>query len=189
MSAISLSIPPQDSTTGEPENVAVELSANTHAGYRISTPQENAVQKSLLPANLNVRTQVWTPQGLSISANSEYAYAIPPIALALFWGKGGREIAESKPLSMISKILTLCINTTSIYNYSARGNGQWFSPDTMIKAPVPLAPLDAFSVDKVGPVPRLACGSAPKSFLLVSLRISSSDAQIPQNDLGGRRWG
>ena len=47
-------------------------------------------------------------------SNSEYVYAIFPIAIALFWGKGGRGIANSKPLSMIFAILTHCLNTTAV---------------------------------------------------------------------------
>ena len=77
--------------------------------------------------------KIRTSQDLTIYSNSEYVYAISPIDLALFWGKGGKEIANSEPLSTVFTILTHCLNKTAVKNYSAMTYGQWFRLDTQIK--------------------------------------------------------
>ena len=51
--------------------------------------------------------------------------------------KGGREIAKSKPLSMIFTILTHCMNKTEIDNYFARTQGRWFGLGKMLKGSAP----------------------------------------------------
>ena len=58
-------------------------------------------------------------QDLKIYPNSEYVYAISPIALALFLGKGGLGIARSEPFPMVSAILTHCLDTADVGNYFA----------------------------------------------------------------------
>ena len=55
--------------------------------------------------------------GTKYPPNPAYAYAISPIIVALFWPKGGREIAESGPTSAIFTILTHVPNTTAANNY------------------------------------------------------------------------
>ena len=76
-----------------PGKPAPNLSSNEMDGYRISTTQEDAVQKSLLPINLNAWGQIWMSRALKIFPSSEYAYSIFPIVLALFWDKGGRRLS------------------------------------------------------------------------------------------------
>ena len=63
------------------------------------------------------------PRDLSIYDNSEYVYAAPPIGLAFPLDKGDREIAESKPSSMICSILTRCLNMTDVANYIVSADG------------------------------------------------------------------
>ena len=53
-------------------------------------------------------------------ANSEFVYAISPIALALFWEMGGKEICLSRPLSVIFEILSHFLSATDTNNYSVR---------------------------------------------------------------------
>ena len=153
MSADSISIPHRAYVTGEPSKSPNEFSANSTPCYRISIFQENAVRKILIPENLNCRAKVWMAQDLSIYTNSEYVYATYPIALSFFYGKGCREIAELKPLSMISTILPHGLNTTDINNYFVRTDRRWFWLDTSIKGLAPLAPLDTFSPLRSGRTP------------------------------------
>ena len=83
MSAISLTIPLTVSITGAgPEIATPELTVGDLAVYRISISKENAARGILLPVNLNARAKVWRFQDIRIYNNSEYVYAIPPIALA-----------------------------------------------------------------------------------------------------------
>ena len=153
MSAISISIPPQESITGGPPKAVKNSAANPLSGYRISTNKEDSVRRIILPENLNARTKVWMSQELSIYPNSEYAYDISPIAPSLFWDKGCRGISESLPLSMIFAILTHCLNTTAINNSRFMTDCQWFSLDTSIKGLVHMAPLYTSPDAKVGPTP------------------------------------
>ena len=76
--------------------------------------------KCLDPISGNVRNQVWMSPELLCYANSEYAYAIFPIALALFWEMGGKEICLSRPLSVIFEILSHFLSATDTNNYSVR---------------------------------------------------------------------
>ena len=92
------------------------LSAKEVSGYRQSMPPGDAIQKRLSPISENARNRVWTSRELGVYSNSEFVYAICPIAIALVWGKGGRRIVDSESLSMISTILTHCLNTTAISN-------------------------------------------------------------------------
>ena len=112
MSALSSAIPQHPgcpiaaSTQG---NATPELSANEISCYRIATYRRNGVRKILLPANLNARSKIWMSRDLVIYSKSEYVYAtLPglPIALSMFWGKGGREIPTSEESSMIFTILS-----------------------------------------------------------------------------------
>ena len=65
-------------------------------------------------------------------SNSEYVYAIPLVAIALFWGNGARRIAASKPMSMIFTILTHRLNATARTNYSVWAKGQWLREDIIL---------------------------------------------------------
>ena len=128
MSIISTPIPENVgfSVSEQPVQVPVpELSAGELSRYGKSMPKSDAVEKCLDAISENVRNQIWLCPSLSIYSNSAYVYAIFPIAVSLFWEKGGREIAESMPLSMISTIPSHVLNTTDVNNYSERttGNG------------------------------------------------------------------
>ena len=103
------------------EIVSPELYSDELDGYRISTRRGNEVRRILLPANLNVRAKVWMSRDLRIYSNSEYVYAIPPIALAVFWDKGGRGNPTSHPFSMIFTILSHWLDTSDVRNYLAIG--------------------------------------------------------------------
>lgn len=114
------------------------------------------MRNSLLPIDLNPRTKVWAPRDLKIYHNSEYRYAISPIAVALFRDKGGRRIKRtSKPLSMIFASLTHCLNTKASGKYFAREDGRWSRPDTMIRWPDPLVPAGTFLGGDTGRRPAL----------------------------------
>ena len=119
MSAMSLSIPqpPGSIAVTAPGDFAHYLSSGELAGYRVSTSRRNAVQTSFFPANLNGRSKIWKSQDLKIYDNSEYFFATFPIALALFWGTGGREIASSEPLSRVFGILSRFLDKTGVNNY------------------------------------------------------------------------
>ena len=93
------------------------LTANELFGYKSDISKEDAIRKRPVPIYENVRNRTWMSQELSIYSNSEYAYAIFPIEIGLFWDRWGRQIAESKALSMIFTILTHCPNTTPISNF------------------------------------------------------------------------
>ena len=112
----------------------------------------------------NARNQMRMCPELSIFSNSEYVYAIFPIAVALRWGKGGREITESEPLSVIFTTLTHCLNKTAVSNYCVRTTGKWSSADTMVKGPSPLAPLDDWERSTTGPNPRMVEEEVPNAF-------------------------
>ena len=79
----------------------VPKTGNEVSGYESVLKHHQAVKKSLGPIDPNVRNKTWMSHDLSVYANNEYVYATFPIALALFWGKGGGEICQSKPLSVI----------------------------------------------------------------------------------------
>ena len=55
---------------------------------------------SLYPIDPKVRNKTWISLELSFYANNEYVFVTPPIALALFWGKG-EEICEPRSLTVI----------------------------------------------------------------------------------------
>ena len=61
----------------DPERV---LSANEVAGYRAPLSLEDAVRKCLLPISSNFRSEIWISRDLKVFPNSEYVYAISPIA-------------------------------------------------------------------------------------------------------------
>ena len=153
MSVLSNPIPHVEGPVSEQPSPMVSekaQSANDVSGYRTSMAIEDAIQKCLAPISENARTRIWMSQELSVYSNSEFAYAIFPIAIALFCDKGGREIAESEPLSMICAILTHCLNTMDINIYSVRTKGQRFCQDSMLIASSPLAHLEVFGKFKDG---------------------------------------
>ena len=81
------------SDSERPEEVKpVAKTANEVSGYQSALKPHQAVRKSLDPADPKVRSKTWIPPGLSVYANNEYVFATFPIALALFWDKGGGEI-------------------------------------------------------------------------------------------------
>ena len=153
MPALSIPIPHVEGSASEqaaptaPEKV---LTANKFPGYRLYIPKVDAIRKCLAPIPDNARARIWMYQDLSLYPNSVYVYAIVSIAIALSWDKGGREIAESKPLSMICAILTHCLNTMDINIYSVRTKGQRFCQDSMLIASSPLAHLEVFGKFKDG---------------------------------------
>ena len=115
------------------------LTANEMSGYRTATIKEDALQKCRLPISDNVQSRVWMSHDLSVYSNSEYVYAIFPIAGALFWDKGVREIAKAQPLSTIFTILTHRLNTTAINKYFVRTHGRWLSMGAMLMRSPPCA--------------------------------------------------
>ena len=62
--------------------------AHELSGYRPSMRKEEDAHQYPSPISDNFRTRIWTSQDLSLYSNSEYVYAIFPIEVALFWGKG-----------------------------------------------------------------------------------------------------
>ena len=90
------------SASGRPAEIKiVRETGNEVSGYESVLKHHQAVKKSLGPIGPNVRNKTWMSQDLSVYANNEYVYATFPIALSLFWGKGGKGIWRSKPLSVI----------------------------------------------------------------------------------------
>ena len=81
------------SVSKRPEEVKpVVKTANEVSGYQSVLKPFQAVRESLDPIDPNVRNKTWMSQDLSAYANNEYVFATFPIALALFWDKGGGEI-------------------------------------------------------------------------------------------------
>ena len=70
-------------------------SPNELDGYKESMGEAGAVGKRRDPISGNARRKIWMRPELSVFSNSEYAYAIYPIAICLFLGKGGKEIPDS----------------------------------------------------------------------------------------------
>ena len=97
MSAASVNIPGNvgiSVSESQVEIPAPEKSSNELDGYKVSMPKSDAVEKCIGPISENARNQIWMCPELSVFSNSEYAYAIFPIAIALFWEK-----AEAKFVS------------------------------------------------------------------------------------------
>ena len=67
----------------------VKKTANEVAGYEPVLKPYQSVRKSLGPIDPKVRNKTWMSPGLSVYANNDYVFATFPIALALFWDKGG----------------------------------------------------------------------------------------------------
>ena len=111
----------------------VAKAANEIAGYLSALKPHQAVKKCLGPIDGNARNKVWTPPDLNVYANNEYVYAIYPIAIALFWERGGKEICESKALTVIFTIMTHCLNVTAPNNYAIRAVGKWSCGNTIQK--------------------------------------------------------
>ena len=63
------------------------LSANEVSGYMQSMFPEDAIRKCLSPISENARSRILMSQELSVYSNSEFVYAIFPIAISLFWGE------------------------------------------------------------------------------------------------------
>ena len=92
--AVSASERPAETTHAE--RPGGEISA-----YREVLKHHESVKKRIGPISGNVRNKIRMSPDLLIYSNSEYVYATRPIALALFWGKGGGEICLSRQLSVI----------------------------------------------------------------------------------------
>ena len=138
MSIIGIPLPENVGLSVSEQSVEVpapELSAAELSGYRKSMPKSDAVKKFLGPISENVRNQIWLCPNLSIYSNSEFAYAIFLIAVAFSWGKGGREIAESRPLSTISAIPSHVLSTTDAKNRDLGTTGKLPCEDTFAKWP------------------------------------------------------
>ena len=106
------------------------------------------------------------PRGLRVYSNSEYVYAIFPIAVALFWDQWGRDISNSEALATIFTILAHCLNASAINNYFTRTHGQLSCLGAMLKGPPPIGPLDDFSEFPHVPIPTLTTEAAQKSCYL-----------------------
>ena len=136
---------------------------NESDGYKVSMPSSDTVWKCLDPISENARNKIWMCPELSIFSNSEYVCAIFPIPIALFWEKGGREICLSRPLSLLFIILSHCLNTKDVNNYSVRKTGKWSCGDAVLKGSAPLAHLDDFGKYANGSKPRIVGGNIPKT--------------------------
>ena len=84
MSIISLSPCPAPSSGGGRRK---EKSENELAAYKTSMSIEYDVHQATNYINQNVQNKGWKPRGLRIPHNSEFAYAIPQVAISLFLGK------------------------------------------------------------------------------------------------------
>ena len=111
MSVISIPIPENVGLPSSEQPVGIPPAPESIRANCLDTEnlcqKSDDVEKCLGPISENARNQIWMCPDLSIYSNSEYVYAIFPLAVALFWGKGGREIPESVPLSTICAILSL----------------------------------------------------------------------------------
>ena len=81
-----------------------------------------------------------------------------------FLGKGGRAICLSRPLSSIFTILSHCLSTTAVNNYSVRTTGKWSCGDMVLKGSFPLVPLYDFGKYPNGHKPRNVGENAPETF-------------------------
>ena len=93
MSVLSIPIPHGGGTVSEqPSPMALKaekvLSSNEVSGYRQSMSPVGAIRKCLARISENVRNRIRMSQELSVYSNLELVYAIYPIAIALFRGKG-----------------------------------------------------------------------------------------------------
>ena len=125
---------------------------------------------------------------LSAFSNSGYLYAIYPIAVALFWGKGGKEICFPRPLSLIFTIPPHCLNTTDVNNYSIRTTGKWSYGDTVVKGSAPLAPLGDFGKYPNGSNPRIAGEMAPGAFYLSLFALVLATLRFKSMSCGTAQW-
>ena len=64
-------------------------SANETAGYTICLPVGDATHKDLQSAHKSVSVKCWVSRDISAYANSEFDYAMFPVAIGLFWNHGG----------------------------------------------------------------------------------------------------
>ena len=71
------------------------------SGYEEVLKQHESIKKCIDPISENVQNKVWMSPDFLTCSNSEYVYAAFPIALSLFWDKGGGEICQSRPSSVI----------------------------------------------------------------------------------------
>ena len=97
MPVLSIPIPHGEGSVSEqPAPMVVKeekiLSANEVSGYRHPMSPEDAIRKCLAPISENARNRIRAFQELSVYSNSEFAYAIFPIVIAFFWGKGVVEL-------------------------------------------------------------------------------------------------
>ena len=93
MSVVSVQVPENIGVSVSENAIGIpapERSPNELDGYKVSMWKADAVGKCLGQISENARNQVWMCPELSVFSNSEYVYAIFPIAISLFRGKGGR---------------------------------------------------------------------------------------------------
>ena len=140
--------------------------ADVLSGYRQTMSIEEAVRKSTNCNNLNSRNKIRRPRDLNIFANSEFRFTCLPIATALPWGNGGREMPRPKALTMIFTIFTHFLNSTNANNYFVRTGGRWFCLYTTIQFHVHLAHMGTLlgGIDESNPL--RASGISTKSFRL-----------------------
>ena len=98
--------------------------ANETSGYIGVLKRHQAARESLDPIDPEARNATWISPELSVFSNNEYVFATFPIALALFWDNGGKEICESRSLTVIFTILSHCLSATAANNYSLRTLGK-----------------------------------------------------------------
>ena len=92
MSVLSVHIPHVEGSASEqspPEVPDRAQSANELPGRRSSMIREDAVRTWTLPISDNFTSRVWVSQDLSVYYNSEYVYAISPIAVDFSPGSVG----------------------------------------------------------------------------------------------------
>ena len=187
MSVVSVNIPEHVGISVSPSPVGIPVpgkSPNEWADYKVSTPKDDAVGKCLDPISENVRNKIRMCPESSVFSNSEYVYAIFPISIALFWGKGGEEICRPRPLSLIFAILSHCLNTTAVNNYSIRTIGKWSCGDTVLKGSPPLAHPSDFERPPNGPNARIVGGNPPRKFYRPLLALTLETLRFKKMSLG-----
>ena len=84
MSVISARIPDMEVSMSEQSATIAPvpgLTPNEVSRWRTCMSKEDAIQKRLAPISENVRNRILMSQELSIYSNSDYVYAIFPIAV------------------------------------------------------------------------------------------------------------
>ena len=90
---------------------------------------------------------------------------------------------------MIFRILTHCLNTTDINNYSIRTKGRWFFEDTVLVGSFPLSPLSSRRLgggeSKDGPNPRITGEVVPGTFYRSLFALVLATLRIGKMSWGG----